>query len=214
MRDLLEAAVGHPVKVAAILLTHWHYTDGTAAWADAGAEVWGHEWLDRNRSAGSDIGEIAGFYQTRAIAQFAVLHPAEGPDAFPNIFRFTPEKLVAVSSYTPPTRLIANLSVETYSIAGEEVEVDAEPLGRLRQRRLLLPAPAADDFQLHGAGLHLQRLLPARRPVPQPGRLPGRCAPHGKPQCRRASVRSARRPGDGRGCRARPPSSGRAIRCG
>lgn len=123
MRDMLEAAVGQKIKVAAILLTHWHYADGTAAWADSGATVWGHEWLDRNRSAGSGVGPIAGFYQTRAIAQFAVLHPAEGPDAFPNVFRFTPEKLVAVSSYAPPGRLIANLSVETFTIGGEEVEV-------------------------------------------------------------------------------------------
>jgi hypothetical protein len=34
MREKLEAAVGGRVRVAAILLTHWHYADGTAAWSD------------------------------------------------------------------------------------------------------------------------------------------------------------------------------------
>jgi hypothetical protein len=35
MREMLERAVGKKIKVAAILLTHWHYADGTAAWLDA-----------------------------------------------------------------------------------------------------------------------------------------------------------------------------------
>jgi hypothetical protein len=36
MRETLERAVGRKIKVAAILLTHWHYADGTGAWLDAG----------------------------------------------------------------------------------------------------------------------------------------------------------------------------------
>ena len=123
MRDMLEAAVSAPIRVAAILLTHWHYADGTAAWSDEGAQVWGHEWLDRNRIEGSGVGPLAGFYQARAISQFAVFHPPEGADAFPNNLRFTPDKLLSESSYRPPERLFANGTVETFNIAGEEVTV-------------------------------------------------------------------------------------------
>lgn len=123
MRGKLEEAVGEPVRVAAILLTHWHYTDGTAAWLDEGTEVWGHEWLDRNRTAGSGTGPLAGFYQARAISQFAVLHPTEGPDAFPNNLRFSPAKLSAESSYQPPGRLFTNGTVETFTVAGETFDV-------------------------------------------------------------------------------------------
>lgn len=95
MREKLEWAVGGPIRVAAILLTHWHYSNGTAAWSDEGAELWGHEWLDRNRAAGTGVGPLAGFYQARAISQFAVFHPTKGADAFPNNLRFSPEKLLA-----------------------------------------------------------------------------------------------------------------------
>jgi glyoxylase-like metal-dependent hydrolase (beta-lactamase superfamily II) len=71
MREKLEQALGRKIKVAAILLTHWHYADGTGAWLDEGTEVWGHEHLDRNRSASKGVSVKSGFYQTRAIAQFA-----------------------------------------------------------------------------------------------------------------------------------------------
>lgn len=123
MREQLEAAVGGRIRVAAILLTHWHYSDGTAAWLDDGAELWGHECLDSNRTAGSGAGPLAGFYQARAISQFAVFHPAEGSDAFPNNLRFLPEKLMAESSYRPPNRLFTNGKVETLTMAGETVAV-------------------------------------------------------------------------------------------
>jgi glyoxylase-like metal-dependent hydrolase (beta-lactamase superfamily II) len=77
MRELLEQTLGHKIKVAAILLTHWHYGDGTGAWLDEGTEVWGHEHLDRNRSASTGVSVKSGFYQARAIAQFAVFHPPQ-----------------------------------------------------------------------------------------------------------------------------------------
>ena len=34
MRAALERAAGKPIKVAAILYTHWHYADGTTVWMD------------------------------------------------------------------------------------------------------------------------------------------------------------------------------------
>ena len=123
MRATLEAVVGRKIKVAAILLTHWHYGDGIGAWLDEGAEVWGHEFLDRNRSISTGISVLSGTYQARAIAQFGVFHPQNGPDAFPNKLGFTPEKLLAVSSYQPPTRLFENGRVIDVVVAGEPVQV-------------------------------------------------------------------------------------------
>jgi len=123
MRARLEEALGRKVKVAAILLTHWHYGDGTGAWLDEGTEVWGHEYLDRNRSASKGISVLSGTTQARGAAQFGVFHPQSGPDAFPNTLGFTPEKLLAESSYQPPTRLFENGRVIDVVVAGEPVQV-------------------------------------------------------------------------------------------
>ena len=123
MRAMLEQTLGHKVKVAAILLTHWHYGNGTGAWLDEGTEVWGHEYLDRNRNTSSGISVLSGIYQARAAAQFAVFHPRSGPDAFPNQLGFTPEKLLAGSSYQPPTQLFPYGRVVDVVVAGEPVQV-------------------------------------------------------------------------------------------
>jgi alkyl sulfatase BDS1-like metallo-beta-lactamase superfamily hydrolase len=123
MRTVLDEAIGRKTKVAAILLTHWHYGDGTGAWLDKGTEVWGHESLDRNRNISTGISVLSGTYQARAIAQFGVFHPLNGPDAFPNKLGFTPEKLLAVSSYQPPTRLFEDGRVVDIVVAGEPVQV-------------------------------------------------------------------------------------------
>jgi alkyl sulfatase BDS1-like metallo-beta-lactamase superfamily hydrolase len=123
MRAKLEETLGRKVKVAAILLTHWHYGNGIGAWLDGGAEVWGHEHLDRNRSRSTGISVVSGTYQARAAAQFGVFHPRRGPDAFPNTLGFTPEKLLAGSSYQPPTRLFADGRIVDVIVAGEPVQV-------------------------------------------------------------------------------------------
>ena len=123
MRETLERALGRKIRVAVILLTHWHYADGTAAWLDEGVEVWGHEHLDRNRTASGSIGVMGGYLQSRAIAQFGVFHPTTGPDAFPNMLSFTPEKFLLVSSYQPPTKLFADGKVIDVVIAGEPIQV-------------------------------------------------------------------------------------------
>ena len=123
MRATLEQTLGHKIKVTAILLTHWHYADGTGAWLDEGTEVWGHEYLDRNRSASGRVDVLGGVLQSRAIAQFGVFHPTTGPDAFPNAMSFTPEKFLAVSSYQPPTKLFPDGKVVDVVIAGEPVQV-------------------------------------------------------------------------------------------
>jgi alkyl sulfatase BDS1-like metallo-beta-lactamase superfamily hydrolase len=123
MRAMLEKTLDRKVKVAAILLTHWHYGNGIGAWLDEGAEVWGHEHLDRNRSTSSGISVLSGTYQARAAAQFGVFHPLTGPDAFPNTLGFKPEKLLAGSSYQAPTRLFENGRVLDVVVAGETVQV-------------------------------------------------------------------------------------------
>jgi alkyl sulfatase BDS1-like metallo-beta-lactamase superfamily hydrolase len=48
---------------------------------------------------------------------------ATGPDAFPNKLGFTPEKLLAGSSYQPPTQLFPNGRVVDLVVAGEPVQV-------------------------------------------------------------------------------------------
>ncbi|MCZ8321180.1 MAG: alkyl sulfatase dimerization domain-containing protein [Burkholderiales bacterium] len=123
MRAKLEETLGRRTKVAAILLTHWHYCDGTGACLDEGTEVWGHEQLDRNRSASTGISVLSGTYQARGAAQFGVFHPPSGPDAFPNTLGFTPEILLAGSSYQSPTRLFADGRVIDIVVAGEPVQV-------------------------------------------------------------------------------------------
>jgi alkyl sulfatase BDS1-like metallo-beta-lactamase superfamily hydrolase len=123
MRETLERAVGKKIKVAAILLTHWHYADGTAAWLDEGTEIWGHEHLDQNRMASGGVSVMGGYLMSRATAQFGVFHPTTGPDAFPNMLSFTPEKFLLVSSYKPPTKLFPDGKVIDVVIAGEPIQV-------------------------------------------------------------------------------------------
>jgi alkyl sulfatase BDS1-like metallo-beta-lactamase superfamily hydrolase len=123
MRAMLEQTLGRRIKVAAILLTHWHYANGTAAWRDPGTQLWGHERLDANREAENGLSPFAGVAGSRAIAQFGILHPRTGPDAFPNVLGFGPEKLSGETSYQPPEKLFADGKVMKLTIAGEEIEV-------------------------------------------------------------------------------------------
>ncbi|HRP87528.1 MAG TPA: alkyl sulfatase dimerization domain-containing protein, partial [Gammaproteobacteria bacterium] len=46
-----------------------------------------------------------------------------GPDAFPNLLSFTPEKFLVASSYQPPTKLFADGKVVELVIAGEPIQV-------------------------------------------------------------------------------------------
>ncbi len=123
MRAKLEETLDRKVKVAAILLTHWHYGNGIGAWLDEGAEVWGHEHLDRNLRASTGVSILTGAYMARTAAQFGVFHPTSGPDAYPNTLGFTPDKLLEGSSYQPPTRLFENGLALDVVVAGEPVQV-------------------------------------------------------------------------------------------
>jgi len=123
MRAMLEKTVGRRIKVAAILLTHWHYANGIAAWLDEGTELWGHERLDANREIESGLSPFRGVAQSRGIAQFGILHPQSGPDAFPNVLGFGPEKLGGETSYQPPRKLFPDGKIVRLTIAGEAIEV-------------------------------------------------------------------------------------------
>jgi alkyl sulfatase BDS1-like metallo-beta-lactamase superfamily hydrolase len=123
MRDRLEQKVGKKIKVAAILYTHSHYTDGTDAWLDEGTEIWGHEDLDKHKRADDGVSILSGNFGTRALVQFGVLHPTEGPDAFPNNLGFGPEKFVGEKSYRPPTKTFEDGRTLDLIIAGEPIEV-------------------------------------------------------------------------------------------
>ncbi|MCA3573505.1 MAG: MBL fold metallo-hydrolase [Aestuariivirga sp.] len=170
MRAALERLVGGRIKVAAILYTHWHYADGTAAFMDEGTEIWGHEWLDANRTASSGVSIKSGFYRARAAAQFGVFHPVEGPDAFPNRLGFTPEKLTAKSGYIPPARLFRHGVVERFTIAGEEVEVAPNRTDTSDSVGFHFPARRAlmSNFMVPGGFFNIYSLRggPFRDPLP------------------------------------------------
>jgi alkyl sulfatase BDS1-like metallo-beta-lactamase superfamily hydrolase len=123
MRQRLEQKVGKKIKVAAVLYTHSHYTEGTDAWRDADTEICGHEHLDKHKRADTGVSILSGNFQTRALIQFGVLHPTEGPDAFPNSLGFGPEKFVGEKSYRPPTRTFEDGKILYLTIAGEPGEV-------------------------------------------------------------------------------------------
>ncbi len=123
MRKRLEQKVGKKIKVAAVLYTHSHYTDGTDAWLDEGAEIWGHEHLDKHKRADTGVSILSGTLGLRALIQFGVLHPPEGPDAFPNKLGFGPEKFVGEKGYRAPTRTFEDGKIINLTIAGEPVEI-------------------------------------------------------------------------------------------
>lgn len=123
MRSYLEKKVGNKIKVAAILYTHSHYTDGTDAWLDEGTEIWGHENLDKHKRNDNGVSILSGNFGTRALVQFGVLHPKTGPDAFPNLLGFGPEKFVGEKSYRAPTQTFADGETIQLTIAGEPLEV-------------------------------------------------------------------------------------------
>lgn len=127
--DVTDSKVAEKVGAGVYALRGWGIAHTFAieapAGLDDGAEVWGHEHLDRNRRTSGGVNVLGGVLQSRAIAQFGVFHPMTGPDAFPNLLSFTPEKVLAVSSYQSPTRLLPDGKVVDLVIADEPVPVAA-----------------------------------------------------------------------------------------
>ena len=121
-RRALEDKVGK-IKVAAVLYTHSHYALGAEVWQDEKTQFYGHEDLVPNLNADQGVSVLSGNFSTRAAIQFGMLHPAEGADAFPNHFGFSPEKLTGTKAFVPPDITFKDGVVEEHTIAGLRVEV-------------------------------------------------------------------------------------------
>jgi alkyl sulfatase BDS1-like metallo-beta-lactamase superfamily hydrolase len=121
-RRALEDKVGK-ITVAAVLYTHSHYALGAKAWQDKNTKFYGHEDLVANLNADQGVSVLSGNFNTRASIQFGILHPAEGPDAFPSHLGFGAEKLTGTKAFVPPDIIFKDGVVETYDIAGLRVEV-------------------------------------------------------------------------------------------
>lgn len=121
-RQMLEAVVGK-IKVAGVVYTHSHYVWGAKAWQDEGTVFYGHEDLVSNLNADLGVSVLSGNFNTRAIAQFGILHPKQGPDAFPNHFGFSVEKLSGTKAFVPPSVTFEDGVIEKHVIAGLTVEV-------------------------------------------------------------------------------------------
>lgn len=66
--------------IVAVIYTHFHYVNGTAAVVEAGSDVpiWGHQDIDTNLSRmAADVGPVAA---RGLIGQFGMSLPTEGPD--------------------------------------------------------------------------------------------------------------------------------------
>jgi len=121
-RRYLEDKVGK-IKVAAVLYTHSHYAMGAKVWQDENTKFYGHEDLVATLNGDQGISVLSGNFGTRAVIQFGMLHPAEGPDAFPNSMGFSTEKLTGTKAFVPPDITFKDGVVEMHNIAGMQVEV-------------------------------------------------------------------------------------------
>ncbi len=116
-RRALEDKVGK-IKVAAVLYTHSHYVMGAKAWRDEGTKFYGHELLVPHLNADTGVGVLAGNFGARAAIQFGMLHPAQGPDAFPNNLGCGAEKLIGTKAFVSPDITFKDGVVEKHEIAG------------------------------------------------------------------------------------------------
>jgi len=121
-RRALEDKVGK-IKVAAVLYTHSHYANGSKAWQDENTRFYGHEELVTTMNGDQGVSVLSGNFGTRAIVQFGILHPEEGPDAFPNHMGFSADKLSGTKAFVPPDITFKDGVIEEHMIAGLRVEV-------------------------------------------------------------------------------------------
>lgn len=126
-RSALEAKLGHEISVGAILYTHSHYSGGASVWQDEKTQIYGHEWLEKHLLADEGVSPLMGNFATRAMIQFGMLHPQQGPDAFPNKLGFSIDKMSQTSGYVSPDVTFENGQVESHQIAGLEVVVLPSP---------------------------------------------------------------------------------------
>ncbi|MGR5209506.1 alkyl sulfatase dimerization domain-containing protein [Vibrio rotiferianus] len=126
-RTALENKLDKQIDVSAILYTHSHYVWGAKAWYGDNTNIYAHEWTDKHLNDDNGVSPLAGNFNARAAIQFGMLHPKEGPDAFPNKMGFSLDKLSAEKGYIPPKVTFENNKVESHTIAGTEVIVLPSP---------------------------------------------------------------------------------------
>ncbi|PMG06698.1 alkyl sulfatase [Vibrio breoganii] len=126
-RAALEAMLNEKVDVTAILYTHSHYVWGSAAWHSENTTIYAHEWMEKHLLADNGVSALSGNFNARAVIQFGMLHPAQGPDAFPNQLGFSIDKLSDEKGYLSPDITFTHNEIETHQIAGTEVIVLPSP---------------------------------------------------------------------------------------
>ena len=116
--------------IVAVIYTHFHYTNGTAAILDDSPgplPIWGHEGIEGNLARmGTEVGPVA---RRGLIEQFGIDLPADGPDGLLNVglglgYRFA-QHAPFTPGFLPPDHLIAGPMVAT--IAGLEVDFRPAP---------------------------------------------------------------------------------------
>lgn len=135
MADALAEVRAHTsAPVVAVLYTHFHYVNGTAAVpAEAGRpegtplEVWGHERIVANRRRyGLEVSAAAG---RGLVHQFGIALPPDGPDALINVglglFFRNPAHAPFTEGFLPPTRIVTEPA--SAQIAGLTVEFTPAP---------------------------------------------------------------------------------------
>lgn len=116
--------------IVAVIYTHFHYANGTAAILDDSPgplPVWGHEGIEGNLARmGTEVGPTA---RRGLIEQFGIELPSDGPDGLLNVglglaYRF-PDHAPFTPGFLPPDHLITEPT--TASIAGLDVEFRPAP---------------------------------------------------------------------------------------
>lgn len=118
--------------IAAVVYTHFHYVEGTAAVLDEGncvsdLPIHGHRRIAQNKSRTST--EIAPAYGRGLVEQFGIVMPTEGPDALVNVglgFAYrNPAHAPATPGYLPVTSELPDEG--EVMIAGARVVVRHSP---------------------------------------------------------------------------------------
>lgn len=116
--------------IVAVIYTHFHYTNGTAAILEDSPgplPVWGHQGIEGNLARmGTEVGPTA---RRGLIEQFGIELPTDGSDGLLNVglglaYRF-PDHAPFTPGFLPPDHLISEPMTAT--IAGLEVEFQPAP---------------------------------------------------------------------------------------
>ena len=116
--------------IVAVIYTHFHYTNGTAAILEDSPgplPVWGHQGIEGNLARmGTEVGPTA---RRGLIEQFGIELPADGSDGLLNVglglaYRFS-DHAPFTPGFLPPDHLISEPMTAT--IAGLEVEFQPAP---------------------------------------------------------------------------------------